>query len=92
MENLSTTSVSNPSLKTINPIARFILKTGVDLILLIPLSILLAIFVNSMDRPIRWLHPSLGLPVIMMSIVIIGDLIEWAYALRKYGKNKAADF
>jgi membrane-associated phospholipid phosphatase len=86
--------VTRPGLgSTIQQFAlRLIALSGFDLILLLLMAILLAYLVHYFDFSIRWLHPSMGLPLAIMASVLLMDFSEWIYFLTVHKTNRARKF
>jgi membrane-associated phospholipid phosphatase len=65
---------------------------GADLLLLLFLTSLLMTVAASVHGEVRWLHPSLGLPVGVFAGVLFVDFVKWAYFLAVHRQNKALQF
>lgn len=59
--------------------SKMIAMTGIDLILLFFMALLLSILVRSLESEIRWLHPSMGLPLAIMGSVLLIDFAKSCY-------------
>ena len=53
--------------------------SGFDLFILILMTITLSLLVRSLGSTIRWLHPSMGLPVAILTSILLIELLKWLY-------------